>query len=37
MLVRVPEKGLDLVILALADHGSRYLTLTESVLETLLA
>jgi CubicO group peptidase (beta-lactamase class C family) len=37
MLVRVPEKGLDLVILALADHGSRCVRLTDSVLETLLA
>ena len=34
-LVRVPEKGLDLVILALADRSERRTTLTGKLLEAL--
>ena len=37
MLVRVPEKGLDLVVLSLSDRGERRTTLTDKLLEALLA
>jgi CubicO group peptidase (beta-lactamase class C family) len=37
VLVRVPEKGLDLVVLALGDHCPRRNTLTDALLDALLA
>ena len=37
VLVRVPEKGLDLVVLALADRTERCTTLTDRLLTSLLA